>query len=370
MPREKDRKSQLNYKTPTKELVYKQSTQGGNNREWYIKEDTKTFTPKVGKKGNSIRLCPGTWKGKEYWGYEIKVHFDIGPDKAAYLCAKDMKHGDCRCPVCEERARAQRYKTSDEEYIKSLSPVKRVAAYIIDRHNEDEGVLLWVMPYTVDKEIMKHVINKRTGVPRPLDHPDIGHDVYFEREGEKLQTKYSGFEIDTEKNALDDEIIEYIIDNPVPTALQWYDYDHIKSVFMAGTEEEEDKSKKKKKVVEDEDEDEEEDKPKKKKKVVEEEEEEEDLPTWAEVHEMRRRKLEQLALDKTDIEVEDMEDIEDDVLADKICKELDIKNPKKKKVVEEDEDEEEEKPKKKDKQSSARERLRKLRKNEDEDEDE
>jgi hypothetical protein len=409
MSRERDRdlREKIGYKPPSKELINKQKSQSGSSREYFVKDEIKGFTPKAGSKGNTIRLLPGTWKGKEYWGYLLWVHYEVGADKATMLCPKEMGHGDGRCPICEERARVERYKDADEDYKRSLSPVKRVAAYIIDRANEEEGPLLWTMPFTIDKEIFKHIVSKKTGKARNLDDPEAGHDIYFEREGEGKKTKYSGFEIDSDTNELDPDWLEFAIDNPIPKQLIYYDYDHMKEVFTAGTEnededdkprkkhkrdedEDEEKPKKKRRDEDDEDEeddekprkkkhrdeDEDEDEKPKKKKAKKDDDEDDELPSWSDIHDMKRSKMEKFALDKTDLDIEELEDEEDDVLADKICEELDIKKSKKKKSRDEDEDEDEDEDvKKKDKHTSARERLRGLRKkqeesDEDEDEDE
>ena len=89
------------YRTRTKEEVTKRKeklTYGDkegfapNGLAWF-KSSTK----------NKIRLLPPTWKNADHYGFDIAVHYSIGPSKNAYLCPRDMR-GE-KCPICEEADR-------------------------------------------------------------------------------------------------------------------------------------------------------------------------------------------------------------------------------------------------------------------------
>lgn len=334
----KEEKRKFKYISRTKEQIDKRARQSGGLKDWFIPEEIKTFTPKEGGKGNIIRALPPTWDDAEHYGYDAYIHFGVGGENSAYLCLKKMKNE--RCPICEELARAQKEKMS-EEYIKSLDATKRVLMYIIDRKNEDDGPLLWSAAWTLDKDIAKRSKDKRTGKYRELDNIDKGYDIIIDREGAGLKTKYS-VEIDSEPSVLGDnseEWLDFITNNPIPDILVYFDYDHIKEAFEAGgvsntpIKKDEDKADKKapKRSKKDDDEDEDvEDE-----EIVEDEDETEgdDEPTltWEDVHGMPRKKLNKLLAD-TEIDEEDAEDMEDEELADAICEDLGIKKKAAKKV--------------------------------------
>ncbi len=337
---------EFKYKKPSKEVLNKRANQSGSSGHWFLRDDVETFSPKDDKKGNQIRLMPPTWDEAEYWGYEVKVHYNVGSDNSAFLCLKEMKKK--KCPICEEHDALAKKGKVDEEYLASLKPTRRVLMYVIDRKNEGDGPLVWAAPWTVDKEITIKSIHKKTGDSIPLDSPTEGYDIFFKRDGKGRNTKYTGFDKDDEPSPLSDnkkkmrEWLEFIEENPLPSVIKFASYEEIAEAFSGGMYDyDSEKNKETKETNED----------------------EEETLTWNDIHEMKRRKLEKLASEKTDIDEEDMEDMDDDTLADKICDELGIsksgKKSKTSKNEDEDEDEEDEKPKK-DKKSK---------KDEDEDEE-
>ena len=219
------------YHKPTADAVKKRAEQrGGNEFDSIFKQGAKVF--KVNDDSNLIRIVPPTWPQPVHFGYDIFVHYGVGPDKQTYLCPKEM-NGD-PCPVCEERARA--VKDGDDEYAKELRANKRVVYYLVDRDAEKEGVQIWAAPWTVDRDLNTLIVEPRTGEVLAIDDPENGYDVEFKRTGKGLTTKYLGMQVARRESDLgNDEWLQFAIDNPIPDQLDFYSYEHIANVFGGKT---------------------------------------------------------------------------------------------------------------------------------------
>lgn len=208
----------------------KRAESSGKDFDRYLQDVADAYAVNDGD--NVVRILPPTWDDAEHYGHDIYVHYEIGPDKGTYLCLNKMK-GE-KCPICEERKRAQN--EGDEEYAKKLEPKKRVLVYVIDRNKEKEGIKVWAMPWTLDRDIVKVSVDKRTGEVLPIDHPDDGYDVMFERTGKGPRTEYVGVSIDRKSSSLDnDKALDFAQEHPLPTLLKFYSYEHIASVFGGGS---------------------------------------------------------------------------------------------------------------------------------------
>lgn len=208
----------------------KRAESSGKDFDRYLQDVADAYVVNDGD--NVVRILPPTWDDAEHYGHDIYVHYEIGPDKGTYLCLNKMK-GE-KCPICEERKRAQN--EGDEEYAKKLEPKKRVLVYVIDRNKEKEGIKVWAMPWTLDRDIVKVSVDKRTGEVLPIDHPDDGYDVMFERTGKGPRTEYVGVSIDRKSSPLDnDKALDFAQEHPLPSLLKFYPYDHIASVFGGGS---------------------------------------------------------------------------------------------------------------------------------------
>lgn len=219
------------YRKPTAEDVKKRAEQrGGSEFDSIFKSSTKMF--KVNDGSNLIRILPPTWPEPKHFGYDIFVHYSVGPDSQTYLCPKEMLGEPC--PICEERALA--VKDGDDNYAKELKASKRVVLYLIDRDAEKEGVQVWAAPWTVDRDLNTLIVDKRTGEVLGIDDPEHGYDVDFTKNGTGLTTKYIGLQIARRDSDLGkDEWLQYAIDNPIPDQLAYFDYDHIAKVFGGKT---------------------------------------------------------------------------------------------------------------------------------------
>ena len=320
------------YKKPTADTVKQRSEQrGGAEFDSLFKHGTHVFKGNDGD--NVIRILPATWDDPKHFGFDLFVHYGIGPDQQAYLCAKEMKHGDGECPICEERARA--VKDGDDDYAKSLKPSKRVLIYLIDRDAEKEGVQAWAAPWTVDRDINSLIVDKRSGEVLGIDDPKNGYDIEFSRKGKGLKTEYIGMQIARRESDLgDDDWLQYAIDNPLPDQLQFFDYDHIAKVFggqSSKKDADDDFEGQDKKLR---------DKEMESSRGSRKSSKADDELSWAGVHDMTYDELCALiATEKLDIKADDSKN--DEELADWVCEDLKIskREERKSRVAEKEPDE-------------------------------
>ena len=351
-------KKRFEYKPRDPDAVRARAASGGN-REGFLVDGVKTFSPKAGE--HTVRFLPPTWDSTSHYGFDLWAHYGVGYDSGSYLCLQKMNKGDCA--LCRERQRA--IKDDDEELAKLLEPRSRVACWVIDRDNERDGVLMWLMPWTVDREILQQSMDKKTKEVYNVDDPEKGYDVSFERQGERMTTKYVGVQLDRRPSPLtdDDELAEewlnFVQENPIPDQLIFQEEEYLEKIVGDGLvapksvrdktkkdkEEDEKPSRKRPRRDEEEDEtprrsrrgkqeeDEEEEKPSRKAKGNGKDKEEIDVAEldWAAVHKMDEDELTALA-EQEDIDISDADD--ETEAADIICKKLRLKEEK------EDEDDE------------------------------
>ncbi len=226
--RGRNSRSGFRYKERSKENMEERAV-GDNRFDSYIESEAKSY--KAGEKQNWIRFLPPTWDNAQHYGYDIYVHYEIGPDNASYLCNRMMSKGDC--PICDEMKIAKL--EGDSEYASKLDPKKRVLVYLIDRDKENEGIKIWAMPPSLDVDIAKLCVDERSGEMYYIDDPEGGFDVGYYREGTKLNTRYKAPQIARRTSVMDDqEALQFVIDNPLPSALNFYKADYIKEVFDGG----------------------------------------------------------------------------------------------------------------------------------------
>jgi hypothetical protein len=227
--RSRERKK-FHYRRRDKEAVKKRANQTGGAFDSLFDSKFATFAPK--DDDTTLRFLPPTWDDPDHYGYDIYVHYDVGSDSQRYLCPNKMRGENC--PICEEKKRAEA--EGDTAYAKTLTPVKRVLAWVINRQDEDSGPLLYAMPWTLDRDFNKLSIDKRSGEVLNIDDPEDGYDVEFSKTGKKKKVQYSGVSIARRSSPLSDdqeqadEWLEFVEENPVPDVLQIYDYEYIKSI--------------------------------------------------------------------------------------------------------------------------------------------
>lgn len=207
----------------------KRASQQAGDFQGFIKDEYRTYT--VRKGDNSIRILPPTWENPEHYALDVWTHYGVGPDRASVICLYKMGKG--ACPVCEARQRLEA-SNADEQEIQDLKPSKRAVVWIIDRKDEDQGPVLWPMPWTLDRDIAKVSKDRETGELYLIDHPDEGYDVYFEKVGEGIGTKYAAPQLARRPSSIDPSYLEYIVECPIPDTLRWRTYDEVKALFSGG----------------------------------------------------------------------------------------------------------------------------------------
>lgn len=207
----------------------KRATQGANDFDKILRDDVKMWTPKVGK--CRIRYIPATWDGADHYGLDVFVHYGVGPDRASYLDLFKMK-GEPD-PISDEIS-AMRKDNADPEDIRQMDSKKRVLAYIIDRDDVEAGVQAWAMPWTVDRDVTLLSIDGEGGILN-IDDPEEGYDIEFTRSGAGIKTEYKAIAISRRSTRLGKgEWIDYAVDNPLPSVLQYFTYEEIDKVFSGG----------------------------------------------------------------------------------------------------------------------------------------
>lgn len=274
--------ARFKYKRRSKEDVEKRAASGGGTFDGFFVDEVKVYSPKKGD--NWVRMLPPTWEEPEptHYAFDVYVHYGVGPNRASVLCPAKMpnpKTGKIgRCPVCEARQKAER--RGDDDTAKEMRITQRAVAWLIDRHEEDDGPMLWAQPRTVDSDIVKQCIDKRSGEALMIDDPKDGYDVSFEKEGEKERTKYVGIKIARKPSSVDADHLDYVAERPIPDMLRYRTYEEIALLLNGGEDEEEDDRPRKRRASRDDDE--EDDKPRRSRgrtsRDEEEEEEEEERP--------------------------------------------------------------------------------------------
>jgi hypothetical protein len=225
-------KRRFQYQKRDPNVVKERANQRGGDFDSMFKSGVKMFKPRDGK--NMIRILPPTWDGNDHYGYEIWCNYGIGVDDQSYLSLSKMKNE--KDPLAEARKLAER--KGDHKLADSLTPKKRVLMYIIDRNNEEEGPQLWSAPWTVDKDFCNISYDEDTREVIMVDDPEEGCDIRFYKEGTGKTTKYDAAKMRLmkpsrlhEDEGLMDEWLAHVQANPLPNCLNFYDYDHIASVY-------------------------------------------------------------------------------------------------------------------------------------------
>jgi hypothetical protein len=220
------------YNQRSKEDLRERANMKGGDFDSIIKPKYKVYKPHDGK--NVVRVLPPTWEGAKHYGFDVFVNYNIGVDNQSYLSLAKMK-GEAD-PLAEARREAER--SGDKDLAKALAPRMRIGMWVIDRVNEDEGPLLWLAPFTLDKAIANLSFDEDTKEVVFIDDPENGCDVRFYKEGTGLKTDYDASKIRILKpsplhddEGIQAEWLEYVQENPIPDCLQYYDYDHISAAF-------------------------------------------------------------------------------------------------------------------------------------------
>jgi hypothetical protein len=220
------------YRVRSNEQNEARTTGGGSNFDSYIKSEYRIFQPSRGE--NCIRIMPASTHWDTTWyGLDVWVHYGVGPDRGSVICPwkgvpKIGRSGE-PCPICHEHQKAKRAK--DEQLTRDLRPVQRVVMFLLNRKDEGQNVLIWGMPYTLDQMIAKATRSRENGTFKQVDNPDSGHDIWFEKTGDGLTTKYSDVQLASAPTRVKQEYVNFVEENPIPECLVWRDFDEVKKIF-------------------------------------------------------------------------------------------------------------------------------------------
>ena len=230
--------SKFKYKPRTAEQVEKRLNRTGGAFQSYLHDDYKLFKPAVGE--NFIRFLPPTWDDAEHWGYEIHVHYNVGPERASVLCLAKMEGK--KCPICEAQATAR--KAGDEELVKELGARMQIVSWIMNMKDTSLGPLLYSVSFRMDSDYIKLTRDRESGEIYQIDNPEEGYNVSFQREGTtQTTTKYSGFQLGRKPSAIQEDWLEYVVAHPVPTTLVRRTYDEVKALFEGKSADDDDETK-------------------------------------------------------------------------------------------------------------------------------
>lgn len=229
----RDRGSGFVYKERSVDAVKSRAERTGGRFDSPISAKVDTFKPKVGD--NMIRIMPPTWDDHDHYGYQVFVHTYIGPDNSNYLCLRKMK-GE-RCAICEEHQRARA--AGEQEEAKALEPKEQFWCWSIDRDGDEKDPTpqVYILSWTADRDIAALCYSNRTGKAILIDHPDKGYDLIIKRTGQGLKTRYQ-YQIDRDPTPLHDDegvqdrLLDWIQDNPIPSVLNFYDNDYLEKVLV------------------------------------------------------------------------------------------------------------------------------------------
>ncbi len=214
----------------------RRSKQSSGSYDNWLVEGIPLFKPREGE--NTVRILPPTWvddkeqaeKWGDYWDITIARHRNVGPDEATYLCLNKMQGKPCA--VCDARKESR-----DDEERDALRIQSGPLCWMIDRNNEKAGPQVWAVPIKLFRELNLRSVDKKTEQLVLIDDPEDGYDVFFTREGNDKRTQYLSVEIDRDPTPLHEDEkkqqqwLDYIVDNPLPDVLNFYEYDYVKDVL-------------------------------------------------------------------------------------------------------------------------------------------
>jgi hypothetical protein len=206
---------------------------GTNRFEGIFKDDYKTWRPAA---DNTVRILPPFWEGADHYGLDVASHYNIGPARATVLCNAVMHNA--KCPICEERVKLE--KLGDEDAVKELRINYQTAVWMVDMKDVAKGPMIWAFGSTIEQGIAKQAVDKQTGEVYLIDHPEEGYDISFDRAGEGINSRYSGFQIARRPTAIKQAWIDFVMENPLPDCLVERDYAEVKALFEGGADPEPD----------------------------------------------------------------------------------------------------------------------------------
>jgi len=223
----------FNYQPRTAESLTRRAEGGSNDFDRPIRKDITLWKPKKGD--NVIRILPPTWQNADYYGFDIYIHYGVGPDRrGSYLCLKH--HQGAEDPIDSAYNAARR--EGNMELAKEFRATHRMAYWLIDRASPEDGPQIWLAPIQAfDSELAAAGLDPQTKEVLYIDHPEQGFDISFRKDGEGLMTKYVGPQIHRRPSPLNvdpavtQRWLDFIVANPIPSVLQFYPAERIQAAM-------------------------------------------------------------------------------------------------------------------------------------------
>jgi hypothetical protein len=234
--------SRFVYRPRTEVQVKARAEQSGGGFDSYLKPNIDMFRAKNGD--NTVRFLPPTWEGSEHYGMDVWMHSWVGPDNSTYLCLNKNEEGGGGCPICKASKEAKDGGDADEA--KQLAPTKRVLSWIIDRDDDNPHPIIYSQSWSQDREIAVLCENRKTKKILMIDHPYQGYDLSFKRTGQGLKTRYIGTVVDRDASPImedekeQDEILDFIQENPIPSVLKFYSAEYLEKVISGAVDQKDD----------------------------------------------------------------------------------------------------------------------------------
>ncbi len=234
----------------------------GNSRYW---------KPKAGK--NTIRVMPPWREDVDEIGFEVGLHYGIGPDESFFPCPRLSRHKK-KCFLCTMEQKLKDSSDDDDKAeAKQLRPTRRFLLNIVDMNDLESGVQVWQAGVRVYKDILSYISDSDFGDITDLEE---GYDLTVIKKGEKMKTEYkvraakkptpfpSPSVLETAPDAeewLDklpelDKLLEFASDAEMQAAYEGLD------TGTSSEDDEDDRPRRKSQRVEEDDDDDEDEKPK------------------------------------------------------------------------------------------------------------
>jgi hypothetical protein len=200
------------------------------------RDDVKWFRP--GKGESQFRTLPATWEGKAHYGYEVWAHRFVGANSSTYLCSEKMNTGK-PCAACDEMRRMKKAGATKEE-LREINPQQRFWYYVVDRDVPSDIPSIYDVSWKQDREITDQTVSQRTGETLHIDDPDDGYDVIVKKSGSGKENTTYTFSVDRHTSPLmkrqgdADKLRVFAEDNPIPTLLKFFPYEHIERNLGGG----------------------------------------------------------------------------------------------------------------------------------------
>jgi len=180
---------------------------GRSQRAWIVKSNVKIYS--MPERENILRILPPLTAG-EFFGLEVWIHSNVGINKDSFLCGRksplSTKFGFTQCVICDYIASIQRRGGAKEEY-DPLRARRRVMFNMVDRDKPSDGVQIWVAPYTAADDIVRLCYDRRTQAIQDISDPVKGYDIFITREGQGINTKYKGIQLDRLPTPVEDRYL-------------------------------------------------------------------------------------------------------------------------------------------------------------------